>query len=224
MARSRREKAQREAPGREGGRRSAAVQRAAALADLHREILGCARCPLWRTRISAVPGEGPADAAVMLVGEAPGRHEDAQGRPFVGAAGRLLDNLLASIDLRREEVYITNLVKSRPTDRRDGPNRPPAAIEVAACSPWLDRQLAIIRPRLVVTLGRHALDYFLPGRRISDVHGRPFVQGGRVILPLFHPAVALYGIQREILRRDFLQVRRTLDAIGRRGRGRDRRA
>jgi DNA polymerase len=161
---------------------------------------------LSQTRANAVPGEGPADAEIMLVGEAPGRQEDAQGRPFVGAAGRFLNELLASAGLRREEVYITNVVKSRPTNRQDGPNRPPHADEIAACAPWLQQQLAIIQPRLIVTLGAYALRAFLPVKQISKVHGRPIRHGGRTLFPLFHPAAALHGLKREILRRDFLKV------------------
>ncbi|MDR7468792.1 MAG: uracil-DNA glycosylase [Armatimonadota bacterium] len=197
------------APG--ASRTRARVQdQARALAALHREIQNCARCPLWRTRTNAVPGEGPAGAEVMIVGEAPGRQEDAEGRPFVGAAGRVLDGLLEAAGLQREEVYITNVVKSHPTDRRGGPNRAPRRSEVAACLPWLRQQLAIIRPRLVVTLGTHALQAFRPGEKIARVHGRPFQAEGFTILPLYHPAVALYGLRPEVLRRDIRQVRRLL--------------
>jgi len=152
-------------------------------------------------------------AEVVIVGEAPGRQEDEEGRPFVGAAGRVLDGLLAAAGLRRDEVYITNVVKSHPTDRRGGPNRAPRRSEVAACLPWLQQQLAIIRPRLVVTLGAHALQAFRPGETIARVHGRPFRAGGVTVLPLYHPAVALYGVRLEVLRRDIRQVRRLLGAL-----------
>lgn len=164
--------------------------------------------------MTAVPGEGPADAGIMFVGEAPGRQEDAEGRPFVGAAGRVLAELLASAGLRREEVYITNVVKSRPTDRKEGQNRAPHPEEIAACAPWLEQQLAIIQPRLIVTLGAYALNAFLPGKKISKVHGRVFSSNGRTILPFFHPAAALYGLRREILRRDFRRVQEVFAEIG----------
>lgn len=196
-----------------GGARARSQERARALAALHREIQHCTRCPLWRTRTKAVPGEGPAQAEVVIVGEAPGRQEDVEGRPFVGAAGRVLDGLLEAAGLRREEVYITNVVKSHPTHRRGGPNRAPRRGEVAACLPWLVQQLAIIRPRLVVTLGTHALQAFRPGEKIARVHGRPFQAGGFTILPLYHPAVALYGVRPEVLRRDIRQIRRILAAL-----------
>ena len=149
----------------------------------------------------------------MIVGEAPGRQEDVQGRPFVGAAGRVLADLLAEAGLRREEVFITNVVKSHPTDRKGGSNRAPRRDEVAACLPWLQQQLSIIRPRLVVTLGTHALHAFLPGKKISQVHGRPFQHDGLTVLPLYHPAVALYGVRKEILRRDMQKVRQALAAV-----------
>jgi len=149
----------------------------------------------------------------MIVGEAPGRQEDVQGRPFVGAAGRVLADLLAEAGLRREEVFITNVVKSHPTDRKGGSNRAPRRDEVAACLPWLQQQLALIRPRLVVALGTHALQAFLSGKKISRVHGRPFQHNGLTVLPLYHPAVALYGVRKEILQRDMRKVRQVLPAI-----------
>lgn len=130
----------------------------------------------------------------MLVGEGPGREEDLTGRPFVGRAGRLLDELLASVGLRRSDTYVTNVVKHRAT-MPGAPNRdrPPAASELAACAPWLAIQIALIRPRIVVTLGRIALAACLPGTRIADVHGRPQPCGGVTILPLYHPAYALHS-------------------------------
>jgi len=128
----------------------------------------------------------------MVVGEGPGREEDLTGRPFVGRAGRVLDALLASVDLRREDVYITNVIKDRATTpTHPVRDRPPVPEEISACAPWLAGQLALITPRIVVTLGRHALEAFLPGGRISEVHGRPQRRGGRIILPLYHPSYAL---------------------------------
>jgi DNA polymerase len=137
----------------------------------------------------------------MLVGEGPGREEDLTGRPFVGRAGRLLDELLASVGLRRGDLYITNVIKDRATvrPRADGPrpssarDRPPSALELAACAPWLSAQIDLVRPRIIVTLGRVALAAFLPGARIGDVHGRPQTCAGLTILPLYHPAYALHS-------------------------------
>jgi len=182
------------------------------LAALHEEIRACQRCPLWATRTQAVPGVGPADARVMLVGEAPGRQEDLKGEPFVGTAGSSLDTLLASIDLTRGEVYITNVVKSRPfVGPPPGRNRPPSTNEIQACRGWLDEQVRIIRPQVVVAMGRIALEYVLPGRRISEVHGTPQRQDARTILPLFHPAAALHRqALRDVLKQDFLVLGRLL--------------
>lgn len=181
------------------------------------EILHCRRCGLWETRTNAVPGEGPIDAKVMLIGEAPGRHEDAQGRPFVGAAGKLLTELLEMIGLRRSDVYITNLLKCRPPGNRD-----PLPDEVEACSPYLDRQVELIRPRVIVTLGRHSTKYVLERgglrvRGISQVRGRVFsleLNGLAVrVVPTYHPAAALYNPKvRGILERDFEVVRREVEA------------
>lgn len=133
-----------------------------------------------------MPGEGHDSADVMLVGEAPGASEDEQGRPFVGRAGRLLDELLAEAGLEREQVYITNVVKARPPGNRD-----PRPGEVAHWMPWLEAELALVQPRLVVPLGRHALAHFTDGARISDVHGTQIVERGRTLFPLYHPAAAL---------------------------------
>ncbi|MDR7400753.1 MAG: uracil-DNA glycosylase [Armatimonadota bacterium] len=189
--------------------------REAALQALHAQIRQCRRCPLYRTRTQAVPGEGPATSRIMLVGEAPGRQEDLQGRPFVGAAGKFLDTLLSAAGLDRSQVYITNVVKSRPyVGPPPGRNRAPTSEEIAACRPWLDEQVRIIRPAIVVTLGQVALDSFLPGRRLADVHGRPLRAGDRVILPLYHPAMARYGQRwKALLRREFLRVRQLVSGL-----------
>lgn len=133
-----------------------------------------------------VPGEGPAPAEAMIVGEAPGASEDEQGRPFVGRAGRLLDELLAAAGLRREEVFITNVLKARPPMNRD-----PKAGEVAHSMPWLEAQLALVRPRLLIPLGRHALAHFAPGEKISDAHGTVVIARERALFPMYHPAAAL---------------------------------
>ena len=133
-----------------------------------------------------MPGEGPEDAEVMVVGEAPGRFEDEQGRPFVGRAGQLLDELLAEAGLARAEVFITNVVKARPPGNRD-----PTKAEVEHWMPVLEQQLALVAPRLVVPLGRHALAHFAPGAKIGEAHGRAFSERGRELFPLYHPAAAL---------------------------------
>jgi DNA polymerase len=135
-----------------------------------------------------VPGEGNPHAAVMLVGEAPGGTEDKQGRPFVGRAGKLLDEVLAEAGLEREDVYITNVVKARPPGNRD-----PRAGEVAHHMPWLEAELALIQPTLVIPLGRHALAHFTGDAKISEVHGTELTERGRSLFPMYHPAAALRG-------------------------------
>ncbi len=157
------------------------------LETLHQEVRRCLKCPLAHGRTLAVPGEGPRSARVMFVGEAPGFHEDRQGRPFVGAAGNFLTELLASIGLKREEVYITNIIKCRPPGNRD-----PYMDEIEACSPYLDRQVELINPKVIVTLGRYSLAHWLPNAKISQVHGKPIRVSRRVIFPIYHPAAALH--------------------------------
>jgi len=157
------------------------------LEALHQEVRQCTKCPLSQGRTLAVPGEGPRNAQVMFVGEAPGFHEDRQGRPFVGAAGAFLNELLASIGLKREDVYITNIIKCRPPGNRD-----PYMDEIEACSPYLDRQVALIHPKIIVTLGRYSLAHWLPNAKISQVHGKPMRVGNLVIFPMYHPAAALH--------------------------------
>jgi len=191
------------------------------LEELHQKIRACVACPLHRTRTQAVPGVGNARARVMLIGEGPGRMEDLKGEPFVGQAGQFLDRLLASVGLTRQEVYITNVVKCRPV--RGSPpyeNRPPNAEEIAACASWLDQQLALIQPKLIVTLGRYAMEAFLPGKKISEVHGKLFSRGDQILLPLYHPAVALYRAdQKETLIEDFQLIREVLAEISSGARG-----
>ncbi len=157
------------------------------LTELYKEIAVCRRCILAQGRTKAVPGEGPEDAALMFIGEAPGFHEDRQGRPFVGAAGRFLEELLASIDLTREQVYICNVIKCRPPGNRD-----PSPAEIEACRPYLDRQIELINPKMIVTLGRFSMARYFPKTSISRIHGRPKRMGGRIIYPMFHPAAALH--------------------------------
>ena len=165
------------------------------LSELYAQIRNCTRCLLSQGRTRAVPGEGPEDAELMFIGEAPGFHEDRSGRPFVGAAGKFLDELLASIDVRRDQVYIANVIKCRPPG-----NREPLPNEIEACRPYLDRQIALIRPRLVVTLGRFSMARYFPGAKISAIHGQPRKIGGVIYYPMFHPAAALHqpGLRRTV--------------------------
>jgi DNA polymerase len=183
-------------------------ERAAALEAIASEVRGCTRCRLAEGRTNAVPGEGSPDTEVVFVGEGPGQNEDRQGRPFVGAAGTLLEELLGMIGWRREDVYITNVVKCRPPNNRD-----PEPDEIAACEPFLRRQLEILDPALLVTLGRFSLQTFMPGDRISRVHGteRPIgpSTGARAATgyALYHPAAALrQGSLKETMQRDMARV------------------
>lgn len=172
------------------------------LAELYREIQVCQKCLLGQSRSHAVPGEGPEDAAVMFIGEAPGFHEDRQGRPFVGAAGSYLNELLDRISFRREEVYITNVIKCRPPANRD-----PQPIEIETCQPYLDKQIALIRPRLIVTLGRFSMQRYFPGASITRIHGQPKRVGNVIYYPIFHPAAALHQPRwREMLEADFQKI------------------
>jgi DNA polymerase len=168
------------------------AERRAALEAISAEVRACTRCRLHETRTNAVPGEGHPDTQVVFVGEGPGFNEDRLGRPFVGRAGDLLVKLLASIQWRRDEVFITNVVKCRPPDNRD-----PQPDEIAACEPYLRRQLEALDPALVVTLGRHSMGRFMPGARISEAHGtvRPVDPAtgaaDALVCALYHPAAAL---------------------------------
>jgi DNA polymerase len=159
----------------------------ALLAAVAAEVAGCTRCPLHRGRNLTVPGEGNPLSDVLLVGEGPGAREDATGRPFVGPAGQLLDELLRSIGWAREHVFIANVVKCRPPGNRD-----PEPDEISTCRPYLDRQEAALDPAVIVTLGRHSLRRYLPDARIGEVHGRLRRSGGRFVFPMYHPAAALH--------------------------------
>jgi uracil-DNA glycosylase family 4 len=167
------------------------------LEEVARAVHRCTLCPLHRGRTNAVPGEGPASAEIMFVGEGPGAQEDRQGRPFVGPAGQLLDGLLASIGLTRQQVFIANMVKCRPPQ-----NREPQPEEIAACRPYLDQQIQLINPRLIVTLGRISLSRFFPGEGITRVRGKLREKDGRFIYPVLHPAAALH---RQELRAAIIQ-------------------
>ncbi len=173
------------------------------LDDLRQKVLEDKVCEeLAKTATQLVFGDGSPDAELVFIGEAPGKNEDIQGKPFVGAAGRFLNEMLEMIGLKREDVYITNIVKYRPPNNRD-----PLPEEKAAFLPYLQDQLEIIQPKLVVTLGRHSLNCFLPDLQISQCHGQPKRYKGRVYLPLFHPAAALYnGAMKQTLIDDFARI------------------
>jgi uracil-DNA glycosylase family 4 len=161
-----------------------------ALAAVATEIRACTACPLHRSARQAVPGEGSGESGIFFLGEAPGYNEDVQGRPFVGPAGQLLDELLAGIGLDRSKVFITNVVRHRPPENRD-----PLPDEVAACDVWLRRHLAVLAPKVIVTLGRHAMYKFFPNESISRIHGkvrRTAGSGPLTIFPMYHPAAALH--------------------------------
>src|SRR5437660_6696565 len=180
------------------------------LHNLSREVHACRRCPLGSSRTHAVPGVGPENARIMVVGEAPGQNEDLQGEPFVGAAGKLLDQLLRGIGRSRSDVFITNILKCRPPNNRD-----PQPAEVEACAPYLEQQLRLIKPEVVLVLGRHALGRLLPGyESISRLHGKLVVKDGVSFIPIYHPAAALYNsFLMGPLEQDFKAVKAHLDRV-----------
>lgn len=170
---------------------------------LARQAQECTLCPLQHGRIHAVPGEGPATARIMFIGEGPGYHENRQGRPFVGPAGQFLDELLALAGLERKDVFIGNVVKCRPPQNRD-----PAPEEVDTCTQnYLFAQIEAINPPVIVTLGRFSMNLFLPGEKITRIHGQPRKIGGRLIVPMMHPAAALHQRQnRPLIEEDFRRL------------------
>jgi DNA polymerase len=171
---------------------------------LEERVRTCELCALSRTRNNAVPGEGPLDAEVMFIGEAPGVNEDKQGRPFVGAAGQFLGELLAAAGLRREDAYICNVLKCRPPGNRD-----PLPAEIEACDPYLEEQIALIDPLVIVTLGRFSMARFVSGASISRIHGQHrTLPGGRYYVPMYHPAAALHQASlKDTLIEDFTRLR-----------------
>jgi uracil-DNA glycosylase family 4 len=172
------------------------------LEQLEEAIHSCTLCPLHQGRTRAVPGEGPPGADIMFIGEGPGFHEDRQGLPFVGAAGKFLEELLASIGMTREQVYIANVVKCRPPGNRD-----PAPDELSACEPYLDRQIQLIKPKVIVTLGRFSMYRYFPGASISKVHGQSKRVGNLLVVPMFHPAAALHQPKwRPLVEADFKKL------------------
>ena len=179
------------------------------LAALAEEIQQCTKCRLAKGRTLAVPGEGPEDADLMFIGEAPGFHEDQQGRPFVGPSGQLLEKLLASIGLSRSDCYIANVIKCRPLNNRD-----PQPDELSACQPFLLRQIELIKPKIIVTLGRFSMQLAFSGVTISRVHGQPKKIGDVVYYPMFHPAAALHQPRyRAFLEQDMLKLPELLRQI-----------
>ena len=177
------------------------------LQDIHKRWFEKCQCELKKTAKQAVPGDGRADAEIVFIGEAPGKQEDEQGKPFVGAAGKFLNELLESINLKRESIYITNIVKYRPPNNRD-----PSPEEKDACREWLLEELNLIKPKLIVFLGRHSMNDFFPDQKISEAHGKLLIKKFKNIktnhfLPLYHPAAALYnGGMRNVLIEDFKKI------------------
>jgi uracil-DNA glycosylase family 4 len=177
-----------------------------ALSELNQQIALCRKCDIARLRTNVVPGEGAEDAAIMFIGEAPGWHEDQQGRPFVGQAGMFLETLLASISLKRQQVFIANVIKCRPPDNRD-----PLPTEIQNCRPWLDKQIELIKPKMIVTLGRYSMARYFPGKSISKIHGTAVRQDGIIYFAMYHPAAALHqGSLRKDIETDMLKITRLL--------------
>jgi DNA polymerase len=174
------------------------------------EVILCKLCRLCEKRKNAVPGEGFKDSRVMFIGEAPGEQEDVQGRPFVGAAGKLLTELLATINLRRENVYITNIVKCRPPN-----NRPPRKDEAAACRPYMNRQIALIQPAVICPMGNSAIHALMEsGDGVTELHGIPFESGSLTYFPMYHPAAALYtNSLRGVMEEDFKKLKILLKTL-----------
>ncbi len=172
------------------------------LTEMYDQIRVCPKCALSTSRTNAVPGEGPEDAEIMFIGEAPGFHEDRQGRPFVGAAGQYLDDLLALIEMKRAQVYICNVIKCRPPQNRD-----PLPEEMDACRPYLDKQIELIKPKVILTISRFAMARWFPNKKISEIHGKPKKFGNLVVLPMYHPAAALHQPSlKRVLEEDFKRV------------------
>lgn len=177
-----------------------------ALTQLYQEIARCHDCELARCRTKVVPGEGPDHAELLFIGEAPGWYEDQEGRPFVGPAGKFLDELLASIGLSREKVYIANVIKCRPPENRD-----PLPAEIRACGKWLDRQIEMIQPRMIITLGRYSLARYFPDESIGKIHGKPKMYGKVICYPMYHPAAALHQASlRKTIEADMLRIPQVL--------------
>ncbi len=172
------------------------------LTELYAQIRSCTKCILAKGRTQAVPGEGPANAEIMMIGEAPGFYEDRDGRPFVGASGKFLDELLAGIHIKREEIYICNVIKCRPPQNRD-----PQPDEMDLCKPYLDQQIALIQPKVIITISRFAMARWFADKKIGEIHGKPKKIGDLVVLPMYHPAAALHQPSlRRVLEEDFGKI------------------
>lgn len=172
------------------------------LNEIRQQVSECKKCKLNLTRNRSVPGEGPAESRVMFIGEGPGFHENEQGKPFVGQAGKFLDELLGYAGLSREKVYITNVVKCRPPGNRD-----PELEELAACRPYLEAQMGIIDPPVIVTLGRFSMAHFILDGKISVIHGKPVTMNSKLIVPMYHPAAALHQpALKNVLIEDFKKL------------------
>ena len=177
------------------------------LAQVAKEVSNCQKCALYHSRKLSVPGEGPANSEIMFIGEGPGFNENEQGRPFVGAAGNFLNELLAEAGLKRTDVWIGNVVKCRPPGNRD-----PLPEELAACNEYLERQIAAIDPRIIITLGRFSMGKYMPGAKISSVHGQMRRIGDRFVIAMFHPAAALHqAALKPAILKDFAQLPKLLE-------------
>lgn len=187
------------------------MTKAEKLKEIAGRVAKCTRCSLYKRANKPVPGNGSPDAEVMFIGEGPGYHEDQQGLPFVGAAGKLLDKLLQSIELKRKEVFIGNVIKHRPENNRD-----PLPEEIKACCLFLDEQIKVIGPKIIVTLGRFSMNKFLPGEKISLIHGQAryvdFFNKRYIVIPMYHPAAALRsGRIMEEIKKDFQKIKQFLE-------------
>ncbi|RIK47305.1 MAG: uracil-DNA glycosylase [Chloroflexi bacterium] len=181
----------------------------AALEEIAARVRVCTRCELCRGRTLAVPGHGNPHAEIMFIGEAPGWNEDREGLPFVGAAGKFLNEMLAAIDLTRDDVYVTNVVKCRPPGNRD-----PLPDEIAACRSYLEEQIEAINPPVIVTLGRYSMAKWFPNERISRIHGQPRDFGKHVVVPMYHPAAALHQASlKETIQADMLKLPRIVAEV-----------
>jgi uracil-DNA glycosylase family 4 len=188
------------------------------LTELNAEIERCKICELAKHRTKVVPGDGPENARLLFIGEAPGWHEDQSGKPFVGAAGQYLDQLIGLIGYKRNQVYICNVIKCRPPENRD-----PMPGEILACSKWLERQLDLIKPRVIVTLGRYSMSKYFPGESISKVHGRAKRIGNVIYFAMYHPAAALHqGNLRKVIEADMLKLPAVLAEAGKMEEEKDR--
>jgi uracil-DNA glycosylase family 4 len=177
------------------------------LAQVAKEVSTCTKCALYHSRKKSVPGEGPANSEIMFIGEGPGFHENEQGRPFVGAAGQFLDELLAQAGLKRADVWIGNVVKCRPPGNRD-----PLPEELSACNVYLEQQINAINPKIIITLGRFSMGKFMPGAKISQVHGQMRKVGDRFVIAMFHPAAALHQASlKPAILQDFAQLPKLLE-------------